>query len=219
MGENAKYIALPLPAGLMLDVKAAQILEERGVDTGLAAAAPLSEKPGLERFYAEDDVAPFALSETNGLMGLTPKPGAEALSEFVLAEPAVSAFRYENADGTRFLVLGYDAEHAYGSDRFQRSYYRQNQLIRAAELLGRKPLPAVCPGNPDLYLLCKRGASSMAVGLWNIFPDAVLTPVIALDRAYSRVEFWNASGHLEGSRVCFDRDLPAYAFAGFEVFD
>ena len=219
MGENAKYIALPLPAGLMLDVKAAQILEERGVDTGLAAAAPLSEKPGLERFYAEDDVAPFALSETSGLMGLTLKPGAEALSEFVLAEPAVSAFRYENTDGTRFLVLGYDAEHAYGSDRFQRSYYRQNQLIRAAEWLGRKPLPAVCPGNPDLYLLCKRGASSMAVGLWNIFPDAVLTPVIALDRAYSRVEFWNASGHLEGSRVCFDRDLPAYAFAGFEVFD
>ena len=59
----------------------------------------------------------------------------------------------------------------------------------------------------------------MAVGLWNLFPDAVLSPVIALDKAYSRAEFINCSGSLDGDRVRLDADIPAYGFAGFEVFE
>ena len=218
-GENARYLNAPLPKGLILDAKAAQILEERGIDTGFAGAEPVHGEPSSELFYAENDVASIAWGSADGLVALRLKPNAEPLSELVLPERPISAFRYENGDGTRFLVLGMDAENAYKTGRFQRSYYRQSQLIREAAWLGRAPLPAVCPKNPDLYMLCKRGEGSMAVGLWNIFPDAMLNPVVELDRAYSRVEFWNASGHLEGNRVCFDCDVPAYAFAGFEVFD
>ena len=152
-------------------------------------------------------------------MKLSPKPGAEVLSEFRGEIAAPSALQYENAQGTRFCILGFDADKSKRNERFSRNYCRQSQLIRSLAWLGRAPLPAVCAKNPDLYLLCKRGGGSMAVGLWNLFPDAVLSPVIELDKAYTRVEFINCSGSLDGNRVRLDADIPAYGFAGFEVFE
>lgn len=217
-GENAKHLDLStLPKGLLLDADAAATLEARGLDVGLITAAPLQETPTHEYFAEEADVAP--LGNKKGLISLTAKPDAETLSWFVGQMRTPSAYRYENAVGLRVLVLGFRAEQAVSNARFQRSYYRQSQLIRTIEWLGRQPLPAVCSKNPDLYLLCKRGPHSMSVGLWNLFPDAVLTPTVTLDRPGCRVEFWNAAGHLEGNQVCFDCDIPAFSFAGFEVFD
>lgn len=217
-GENAKHLDLSnLPKGLLLDADAAATLEARGLDVGFIAATPLQETPAHEYFAEEADVVP--LGNSKGLISLTASPDAETLSWFVGQTRTPSAYRYENAAGLRVLVLGFRAAQAASNARFQRSYYRQSQLIRTIEWLGRQPLPAVCPKNPDLYLLCKRGSHSMSVGLWNLFPDAVLTPVVTLDRPGCRVEFWNAVGHLEGNQVCFDCDLPAFSFAGFEVFD
>lgn len=274
-GENARHLDLSaLPKGLLLDADAAAMLEARGLDVGLAAAAPLSETPATEAFTVETDIVPLGsrakpgaetaalessapetdvvpfgsrnglseltakpgaetaaqesstpetdvvpLGSRDGLSALTAKPGAETLSWFVSQTRTPSAYRYENAAGLRVLVLGFRAAQAVSNARFQRSYYRQNQLIRTIEWLGRQPIPASCPKNPDLYLLCKRGAHSMSVGLWNLFPDAVLTPTVTLDRPGRRVEFWNASGHIDGRQVYFDCDIPAFSFAGFEVFD
>lgn len=231
-GENARHLDLSaLPKGLLLDADAAAMLEARGLDVGLAAAAPLLETPATEAFAVnpgaemavqessatETDVVP--LGSRDGLAAITAKPGAETLSWFVGQTRTPSAYRYENAAGLRVLVLGFRAAEAVSNARFQRSYYRQSQLIQTIEWLGRQPIPASCPKNPDLYLLCRRGAHSMSVGLWNLFPDAVLTPTVTLDRPGQRVEFWNASGHIDGRQVHFDCDIPAFSFAGFEVFD
>lgn len=216
-GENARYLGA-LPGGLLLDAPAALILERQGVDTGLASAEPYAPAAvGGEHYFEENET--IYLADAAGLMKLSPKPGAEVLSEFRGEIAAPSALQYENAQGTRFCILGFDADKSKRNERFSRNYCRQSQLIRSLAWLGRAPLPAVCAKNPDLYLLCKRGGGSMAVGLWNIFPDAVLSPVIELDKAYTRVEFINCSGSLDGNRVRLDADIPAYGFAGFEVFE
>jgi len=67
-----------------------------------------------------------------------------------------------------------------------------------------------------LYLMTKKDASSMSVGLWNMFADPVLNPVIDLDQAYSKIYFVNCNGKLNGNRVVLS-EIPAFGYAAFEV--
>ena len=57
----------------------------------------------------------------------------------------------------------------------------------------------------------------MAVGLWNIYPDEVIDPVITLDKAYKTIDFYNCNGRLEGNRVILNRDIEPFDFAFFTV--
>ena len=56
----------------------------------------------------------------------------------------------------------------------------------------------------------------MAVGLWNIFADSVIEPVVELDKEYSEIRFINCSGRLQGKKVCLT-ELAPFVFAGFTV--
>lgn len=98
-----------------------------------------------------------------------------------------------------------------------RNYRFQKLLGNCYEWLAGKPLPAMCYGAPQLYTLCRKDDSSMAVGLWNIFADEVITPVVELDGEYSSVDFYNCSGRLDGNRVILDNDIAPYGFAFFTV--
>ena len=121
---------------------------------------------------------------------------------------------YENAAGQRFFVLCWDA---YGSaERYHRVYSRSRLLARAAEWVSGKPLPAWTHGSPDLYLLCKKNADGLSVGLFNLFEDeAVDTEIIPGEQA-REIRFFSGSGHLDGNRVLLD-DIPPFGFVGFEV--
>ena len=67
-------------------------------------------------------------------------------------------------------------------------------------------------------MIVKDTDAGRAVGMWNCYDDAVLAPTVALDGEYTSVRFLGgASGHLEGTCVKFDTDIPAHAFAGFVV--
>jgi hypothetical protein len=90
-------------------------------------------------------------------------------------------------------------------------------LIDGIKRINGKGLPAVCPGNPNLYILCKKDEKSMAVGMWNLFPDCVIDPVIELDEAYTSIDFYNASGSIDGKTVHLDKDIPPYGFVLFTV--
>ena len=65
-------------------------------------------------------------------------------------------------------------------------------------------------------MIAKKDNNSMTVGLWNIFPDEILKPIIYLDRDYSEISFINCSGRLDGNKV-FLSEIAQYGFAGFEV--
>ena len=156
------------------------------------------------------------------------KKGAEVLSETDTSNGSTLAsfvydssnltpasYRYENADGARFLVLNFNTR--TGSDHPLRHYARSKQIAENVPWLGGKKLPAYSYGNPNLYIQTKKGEDgAMAVGLWNFFADSVLAPVVELDRKYSTAEFVNCTGRLEGDRVILS-ELPAFGFAFFEV--
>ena len=215
-GENARYINME-EKGFILDVQAAKILEAKGIDTGLAGAEKLDSVS--EELYPESGEH-LSFVETRGMYSLEPKVGATAQSYFVGGKgKTVSAYTYENADGKRFYVLGFDAEYAKDILRFYRNYCRQAELIRCAEWLGGKPLPAVCPKNPELYVMCKRGEKSMSVALFNMHQDYVINPTVKLDKTYSAVRFVCAEGELVGDEVRFKTDIAAYGHAFFEVFE
>jgi hypothetical protein len=98
-----------------------------------------------------------------------------------------------------------------------KGYLMQKALTEGVEWIAGERLPAVCPGNPSLYLLCKRADGKMAVGLFNCFADSVLDPTVKLDGAYRKVRFVGCTGRLEGDTVYLDAPIPAFEFAAFEV--
>ena len=88
----------------------------------------------------------------------------------------------------------------------------QRQLASSIEWLSRGRLPAVCLGNPDLYMICKQDDDGMAIGLWNIFADEIEKPVIRLSHSYRSAEFINCEGILEGDEIRLSA-VPPYGCA------
>lgn len=211
-GENARYIDTDdLKYGAVLDIEAARILQENGVDVGL-----ISEEEAIykeERYLqAEDTIR--NLGEVS-LRRIICHEKADVQSIF-LPDSTPAVYRYENAAGNRFLVLAYDAYASGKSANFFNNYYRQEQLIETLEWMGKKKLPAVSRKNPYLYLITSKDEASMSVALFNIFPDEILTPVIELDQAYQELRCLNCTGQIEGDRVILSEIAP-YGFAAFEV--
>lgn len=214
-GENARHAPLEtLAHGALLDARAAAILRDRGIDTGLIQAEPATAT--AEYFPKEDDTMP--ISDGLSLHALTCAPTVQVLTT-LLPEGTPGSYLYENAAGQRFFVLAEDSYHSPCSPQpnYHGSYHRQQQLIDAIPWLCGKPLPAVCSKNPYLYIISARGKDgNLAVALLNSFEDEIPTPTITLDRAYACIRFINCTGELHGSVVTLSEISP-YGFAAFEV--
>ena len=233
-GENGHFLTEEmLKKGVVLDATSALILHNRGIDVGFAdyAEAP---SPTVEYFRKEDDGVAVGCDDGGLFYNFTLKENADILSEFLMADSVLSSptldrnakmypacYYYENGEGHRFLVYSFVA-HTVKAQRgwtrgYFRNYYRQNQLTEQIARLQGRPLPAVCNGNPQLYILCKKDEKEMAVGLWNIYPDEVIDPIITLDKPYKHIDFYNCNGRLEGNRVILNRDIEPFDFAFFTV--
>lgn len=212
VGENAKYIDnAALMRGAILDIKAADILSRRGIDTGFISEEPISSDG--EYFIAENDT--IRNINCHGLRKVEVKEKAEVLSRFAPSNTPAS-YKYENAERMRFFVLAFDHYAAKPNNNYFCNYYRQAQLMDAIAWLGGKKLPASVRKNPNLYILASKDESAMAVALANISLDDVLSPVIALDQEYSQIKFLNCTGQLRGDKVYLS-DISPYGFAAFEV--
>lgn len=217
-GENAKYLPeSDFGKGLILDARAAEILTARHVDVGLRQIGGTWEPETLSAFehYLADDLHIMAFGQP--IRKLTTDDRILPETVFRTADgnrTVVSSYRYENAAGQRFFVLCSDA---YGSaERYHRIYSRSRLLARAAEWVSGKRLPAWTNGSPDLYLLCKKKADRLAVGLFNLFEDEAIDTEVFLDGKYSDITFFSGSGHLEDDRVVLD-DIPPFGVVCFEV--
>lgn len=225
-GENARAHDLTLLwEGTMLDAVSAVILTERGVDVGLDAY----QKPLCLRNYTllrTDDPA-YKAFITNGsvkALDATLKPSAEPLLYATHKdEEHAFAYRYENAEGQRFLVFLFDGQSIYSETRIGisgllQNYATQRVLTRTLPWVARRPLPAHCTGNPELYLMCKKDEDSMSVGLFNCFADALAEPVVYLDGDYNRIECLNCEAVLEGNKITLTSKLHGFCAAAFRVF-
>ena len=124
------------------------------------------------------------------------------------------SYRYENANGERFLVLNISTRSPKDlkdpKDNILKHYARSRQYADMIPWLGKEPLPAYVYGHPALYMQCKKGADgSLAVGLWNFHADIAFAPTVELNGSYSKVEFINCNGKLNGNKLTLT-DIPAF---------
>ena len=223
VGEDARYLPEDaLERGLILDSDAAQILTQRGIDVGaehfspiLQDAHPRALADSLSEFFIEEGQTFKHFLDKPELCEISVKQGAEVLSEFVYGRRFPASYRYENASGQRFFVLAFPFLRSSWCHFLTRCYYRQRQLARHLEWLAKKPLPAFCPGNPDLYVLCSQNEQGLTVGLWNLSDDTVFDAKVQLSREYSNIAMAVGEGYLKGNCLILSKDIPPYGFAGF----
>jgi len=210
-GENVRSVpAEARRRGLVIDAWAARILMEQGVDVGVKAWGKKVRTgvdvvaDGLVNTYAAYDGYVVEL-----------KAGAETIGERAAGRPPF-AFLYRNGAGEKYLVLPLEAYR--NESGWHRTYAAGRLLADGIRRLAGRSLPAFLAGNPDVYLMAKDGDDgSRSVAVVNCFADALVEAPVEMDGDFSRVEFVNCSGRLEGRRVILD-DVPAYAFAAFTVY-
>lgn len=212
IGENARYIEKSaLKNGAIVDVVAAKILQERGIDVGMESITPVRDIVGTEHFLSENIHVTTAQPV---YFHVETKNGAETLTYLEGKNRHTGAYRYVNAEGLRFLVYAFDGER---SDKMlYRCYARQREIVRETEWLCGRKLPASCAGHPDIYLFCKQTEDGLAVGFWNLFPDDIPVAEIALSRPYASIEWICGKGELCGDKVKIEEIAP-YSFVGFKV--
>lgn len=229
-GESAK--TLPEEAcrcGVITDAIGARHLMARGIDVG-AVSCELAPRPVFEHFIDEDDDRPVGAVGTFYRFAL--KPQASVKSRFVVGSRGFGSsqagtdaypacYIYENAKRQRFMVYTFDladfVEDSIWATGVSKSYYRQRQMQSGIAELQGFPLPAVCPGQPFLHLICGEKDGALSVGLWNFGRDPVWEPEIILGRRYGSIESFGSPGRLEGNRVRLDEPLQPYSFRFFRV--
>ncbi len=237
VGENAQYLTREqLKRGVILDAQAAKRLFERGIDIGVTSMERV-QNPFCEYYPTEDQYTLASVPADGVFYDMKLKSGAVVDSEFVITEPGLgvippqgldgkrrfpACYCYENADGEKFAVYSFLPESVATTNEWIpgifRGYCRQRQLGRLYEFLAGRPLPAMCYGAPELYVLCKRGEDgSLAVGLWNLFADSVLRPTIELDGIYTDIDCYRCNGKIDGTRVRLEEEIPPFGFAFFTV--
>ena len=218
LGENARYVCPEmLQNGAILDAVAAKLLTERGIDTGLLSAAPIEASA---EYDCTCDQTVYQISGV-ALRSLECNEAAEVLTRFV-PDRSIASYRYQNADGVRFYVLGYDAYasvDATDASFYFHNYYRHKQLPTLIEWLCQGKLPAVCTGHPFLYMIVSEsgGKDSLSVALFNPFEDDVIAPTVTLAKEYHSIRCLNTEGKVSGNTVSLSSNIEPYGFAAFEV--
>ena len=208
-GENARHLpAEAFEKGLILDIAAAKILQDQGVDVGLVALGSKIQPPE-EQFANGNHVSLYDASAYS----ITVHQTAEVLST---GQDVPLSYRYENANRQRFLVLNFVTDIASRKAYIWKQYARGRQIVENTPWLSGEKVPACAVGNPGLYLQCKENADSMTVGLWNLHPDPAYAPVVRLAESFGTIEYLNIAGTLEGDRVSLE-EIPPYGFAAFTV--
>ncbi|MBO5295384.1 MAG: hypothetical protein J6B71_09110 [Clostridia bacterium] len=218
-GEEARYSTeAELKKGAIIDAIAAVLLTERGVDVGLNEIGAFSRE--TVSFLRPADLSERAYLTHGDIRYLTAslKDGATVLELAEVEERLIPiAYRYENADGQRFLVYLYDTLASPFDCGIQRGYLQQGILTEQVEWIARQKLPVTCLGNPDLFVMCKEKDGKMAVALFNCYADSILHPAVKLGEQYQSIRFLNTDGSLCGDTVTLNRPIPAFEFVAFEV--
>ena len=220
-GENAKYLddataAMPM----ILDIAAAQILTERGVDVGLRSIkeAPMAQSESFADWKETIPAGPLGGACQGCFFDAEIDEKACVLSTFNGDDKCwVGSYTYENAAGQRFLVYTCDVETLAPMETLMRSYPHQEQLFDAVEWLQGRPLPAQLKKEPGAYVFCRRAADgALAVGIWNFGQDPILPCRVKLDGVYREITpIADTSVRPDGEYAVLGDVIAPYGFAGF----
>ncbi len=217
-GENIKYVKKnAFSDGLIIDIDAAIILHNNGVDVGISDIG--------------DTITPYSEDFSNGectrlgsvrSRNIIASENAEIASTLNFKNGTCpGSYYYENEDGHKFLVLNFEA---YGytfhneNDSFYKNYLRQHQIVSFYEKFTGKKLPCHIKNNPFIYIIAKKSDDEtvMSVCVFNFSADAITNGVIELDDDYTSIEFLAGSGKLCGNKLTTEK-IPAFDYIIFEV--
>jgi hypothetical protein len=222
-GQNIQDISdEDLDGGLVLDAASAILLTERGVDVGLAVSKDLRNSfvdITISRILRGDEKERVML--LNGacrlLIPTLHENAVPLLYRGDTAEKEVLCYRYENAEGQRFLVYLFEGMSLHNDSGLLQGYLVQQVTAQGIEWISKKTLVAKCQGHPQLYMLCKQKGEKLTVGLFNCHADSIMTPVVTLAKDYKRMTcLINTDGTLNGNTVTLS-EIPAYSWAAFSV--
>lgn len=189
-----------LPRKMILDVRAAQCLQEKGVDVGLISVSP-ARAPGRERFGEATISTPIAWG-TYYQCELQKK--AKVLSYFISGDteyPAV--YRYDNGT-TEFMVYAFDGYTVNQAGGSFLSNLRRTQLLDFVD--------GICSidGFPGVYQICKQEKGETAILFENLYEDEMFDFKIQLDRTYQSMEVYGIEGTLEGDEIRVHSEVPPF---------
>jgi len=219
-GENAR--SLPDTArrhGLILDIKAAHILQQQGIDVGLLSAK--REIGGYMELF--DGASPDTdLYNTSVIYRVTVKQEARILSRFISnelfsEEKSPAAYLYENSNGERFLVYAFDSEDQQDSSSLYWSYGRGKQIADALPWLAGTSLPARCERNPHLYAVCKEKDNTLAVAYVNGNVDEIIDATVRLSKSARSVRFIGCTGTQTDDKTLIIDTIKPYGVAALEI--
>ncbi|HBL40297.1 MAG TPA: hypothetical protein DDY98_01485 [Ruminococcaceae bacterium] len=212
-GEDVKAVPpAMLDSGLILDLRACEILMEQGVDVGIEEIGEY-QTANTEHFFEPNNYV--RIDNDSQFRAVKLKQRASVESEYHCGKNDYPAtYRYTNANGQRFFVFCFDAY--FNSESLFRMYPRAIQIAAASEWLSGEKMPAVCFGNPDLYLQVKRNGKRLAIGLWNFSADAIDEPIVSLGLSGTVTKTIDCDAESNGNDVVLS-PIPAFSFAAVEV--
>ena len=191
-----------LPKKLIIDIKAAEILKERGVDVGLEALSETSV-PIFEHFG--ETRTPLFANAVSKYYDCKLNCNAKPLSFFENDSGFIpSAYRYDNGE-CEFLVFTFDAYATPLNSSLFVSYNRQSQLV---DFIGNKF--CYIKNEPGIYQICKRGDNETLLFFENLWEDSIFDFDISLDGKYLSALFFGVDGILEGDRIHVTNEVAPY---------
>jgi hypothetical protein len=212
-GENAKYISRDeLKNGSIIDVAAAKLLNERGIDVGIksfdcAISGNISEYFTGERIYTRVE---GSYCEKAGIAD-----SAHICSELVVdGKHFPLSYTYENAEGERFLVNLFDAQDAMIKFGWFLSYARSRMVVKVLPWLGKNHKDVHVIGNyPYIYLLAKEDERELSIGVWNLFEDPAKNVRLNVPYEIKDIEFVGCTGKYDGNIITLENDIRAFGHA------
>ena len=205
------------PEKLILDLPAAKLLQEKGMDLGIRSITPCAGS-GAEYYYLADGTTEYVSNSHSGL-GLFPgmhggyydaalADDAKVLSEFVYHDKNRPSSCIVRRGNTEYFILLFDAAALGQTCSAECSYCRQAQLM---DFIGGR-YPAI-KGEAGLYCLCKKAADGkkMAVLIENLSYDTVFDFSIELDGSWDTASLYGGEGTLspDKKRLSVTTDLPS----------
>ena len=183
-GDDALYFE-PNHEKVLLDLPAALLLQERGMDVGITDA----KKGSVPSFEFFGDEKTLLFNARGDFYDVELKEGAKVMSRFNNGAP--SCFTYKN-----FMVLTFDSATVGESSTVFCSYARQNQLLTFFD----GPFPTI-RGTAGIYSLCAAEHNKQAVLFENLSIDPIYDCRIQLPGKCKTFSLYGAEGYLEGDAI------------------
>ena len=196
-GENAAYADPKKLKCAVIDLRAAQILTERGEDVGLKTVGETAKNTG--EYYADYDCRVESSGVTATKCELDEKAIVKSRFDLNDGTDCPSSYLYENANGRKYLVFTFNAY--FNNEIWYRNYCRQRQLADTVRGFFNAAIPAYATGNADVYVQCKTDGKNLAVAVSNCSCDHLYDVKIYLSERYGSAEGVGFDCGLDGDCV------------------